>query len=112
MSFPNDVDGDVLRRLEENGFNFEKEAVVDFNIDFNHWPLSSNEKEAIGKLYPNCEFYDPDDEDIENGDLNGYVQFTIFTKIEHGFIVKTQRDVTNQMKQFDGWCDSWGVAHG
>ena len=112
MSFPNDVDGDVLRRLEENGFNFEKEAVVDFNIDFNHWPLNSNEKEAIVKLYPNCEFYDPDDEDIENGDLNGYVQFTIFTKIEHGFIVKTQRDVTNQMKQLGGWCDSWGVAHG
>lgn len=111
MSFPNDVDGDVLRRLEYNGFNFEKEAVVDFNIDFNHWPLNSNEKEAIVKLYPNCEFYDPDDEDIDNGDLNGYVQFTIFTKIEHGFIVKIQRDVTNQMKQFGGWCDSWGVAH-
>ena len=61
MNFPNDVDGDVLRRLKESGFNFEKETVVDFNIDFNHWPLSSNEKEAIGKLYPNCEFYDPDD---------------------------------------------------
>jgi hypothetical protein len=109
MSFPKDVDGDVLRLFEENGFNFEEVVEVDFNIDFNHWPLNNNEKEAIEKLYPDCVFYDPDTEDIEDGNLIGYVQFTVLSKIDYQFIINTQKNATNQMTQFGGWCDSWGV---
>jgi hypothetical protein len=34
MNWPNDVDGDVLRRLESIGFEFDQETDIDFNIDF------------------------------------------------------------------------------
>jgi hypothetical protein len=112
MNFPNDLDGDVMRSLEENSFNFEREAKVEFNIDFKHWPLTDNEIEAIQKLYPNCELIEPEEEDIKNGDLFGYVQFYIVSKVEHEFIVNTQETVTNEMKQYGGWCDSWEVALG
>ena len=109
MNWPNDADGDVLRRLEESGFNFDKGTTIDFNIDFNHWPLTGEEKNGIKKLYPGCVFYDPDDEDIENGDLIGYVQFQIVGKLTYELVINTQALVTNQMKQYGGWCESWGV---
>lgn len=112
MDFPNDIDGDVMRSLADHGFNFENEVEIEFNIDFKHWPLTNNEKEAIQKLYANCEFVDPDEEDIENGYLFGHVEFCLMNKIDHEFIVNTQKTVTRQMEQYGGWCDSWGVALG
>ncbi|MDX2322195.1 MAG: ribonuclease E inhibitor RraB [Moritella sp.] len=112
MNFPNDIDGDVMRSLEENGFNFENETEVEFNIDFKHWPLNNNDKAAIVNLYPNCEFVDPSEMDIENGDLLGYVQIYLTRKIEHEFIVNTQKTLTSKVEQYGGWCDSWGVSLG
>ena len=109
MNWPNDADGDVLRRLDSDGFDFEKEHVIDFNIDFNSWPLSKEVVEAITKLYSNCEFIEPDEEDIENGDLIGYVQFQFFGKLTYDLVVNTQANATQQTKQFGGWCESWGL---
>lgn len=40
MNWPDDEDGDVLRVLDERGFDFNKEVKIDFEIDFDHWPLS------------------------------------------------------------------------
>ena len=110
MNFPNDIDGDVMRSLEENGFDFDSETEVEFNIDYKHWPLTDNEKEAIQTLYPNCELIEPEEADINNGDLFGYVQFYVVRKIDHEFIVSTQKTVTSQMEQYGGWCDSWAVG--
>lgn len=39
MEWPNDADGGVFRSLQDDGFDFEKECSIDFNIDFDHWPL-------------------------------------------------------------------------
>ncbi len=111
MNFPDDLDGDVLRELEENNFDFSKEYVIDFNIDFNDWPLKLDAKAAISKIYPNCKFIDPSKEDIANGDLVGYVQFQIIGKLSYDLVVKTQERATDQMQPFGGWCDSWGLFH-
>ena len=109
MSWPNDAGGDVLRGLEENNFNFENEVEIDFNIDFNHWPLLNEERKEIIKLYPNCEIIDPDEEDIENGDTIGYVQFQINSKLTYELVINTQEKVTSEVKKYGGWCESWGV---
>jgi Regulator of ribonuclease activity B len=109
VDWPNNSDGDVLRRLESDGFDFGKKVRIDFNIDFNHWPLANEEKEAIKKLYPNSEFCDPDEEDIKDGNLIGYVQFQLVAKLTYELVINTQDVVTNQLKQYGGWCESWGV---
>ena len=109
MNWPNNADGDVLRRLESNGFDFGKEARIDFNIDFNHWPLSNEEKEGIRKLYPNSVIFDPDEEDIKDGNLIGYAQFQLVAELTYELVTSTQDIVTNQMNQYGGWCESWGV---
>ena len=112
MTFPNDIDGDVMRTLEDNNFNFDDEVDIEFIIEFKHWPLSRDEKVAIQQLYANCDFIDPDQYDIENGDLFGYVAFSVTHKVEHEFIVSTQKTASSQMEKFGGLCDSWAVGVG
>jgi hypothetical protein len=109
MKWPEDADGDVLQRLEENNFDFDKETTIDFIIDFNHWPLTEEEKIEIKKLYPECELYNPDEEDIAEGNLNGHVQFQVVDKLTYELVIKTQETATEQMKKYNGWCDSWSV---
>ena len=109
MNWPNDVDGEVLKNLEENGFDFDEEVDLDFIVDFDHWPLSDDEKKSIQTLYPNCTFIDPDEDALDEIDTEPYVQLTINTKLSYDFVVNTQKEITNQMKQYGGWCDSWGV---
>lgn len=109
MNWPNDIDGDVFRRLESHGFNFSNEHEIDINIDFDNWPLSQSTVEAIKNLYPNCIFVEPDEEDIANGDTNGYVQFCITAKLTYDLITTTQKEVTKSVEHYGGWCDSWGI---
>ena len=109
MYWPNDVDGDVFRTLEEHGFDFSKEHEIEINIDFDSWPLSDSIIHAISELFPDCNFIEPDEDDIENDDTNGYVQFYITEKLSYDLIVKIQKEVTDKVKAYGGWCDSWGV---
>lgn len=111
MNWPDDADGDVLRRLEDDSFDFSKEHTIDFIIDFNSWPLSSPDEKAIKELYPSCEFIEPDEDDIENGEANGYVQFSLTSKLTYEFVIAKQKEITDKTKQLGGWCDSWGVEH-
>ena len=111
MNWPNNADGDVLRRLETDGFDFNKEHTIDFNIDFDSWPLPNEVVKALNSLYPGCEFIDPDEEDIKNGDTNGYVQFSITDKLTYNLVIKIQEKITEITKQYGGWCESWGVMH-
>lgn len=76
MNWPDDADGDALRRMEESGFNFDAEVEIDFNIDFDHWPLNKEEKEQIKTLYPNSDIIDPTDEDKEEGIVRSRCQIT------------------------------------
>ena len=56
MNWPDDADGDLFRILEAKEFDFDKEVKIDFEIDFDHWPLSKKEIDAITWHYPCCEF--------------------------------------------------------
>jgi hypothetical protein len=109
MNWPDDADGDVLRRMEESGFNFDAEVEIDFNIDFDHWPLNEKEKEQIKTLYPNSDIIDPTEEDKADGRETGYVQFTIKDKLTYELVMNMQETVTKQMQNIGGWCESWGA---
>ena len=111
MKWPNDADGDVLRNLEENGFDFNRSYKIDFDIDFNKWPLTNTENDQIKKIYPTCTFYDPDEEDMEEGNTIGYVNLQIESKLTYEFVINTQKEITNNVKPYGGWCETWGVMH-
>jgi regulator of RNase E activity RraB len=109
MNWPNDDDGDLFRLLAEQGFDFDKKVKVDFEIDFDHWPLTEKEKNTITRHFPGCEFNDPDEEDIAEGEDTGTVNLHIHSRLTYEFIVNTQKEITEKVKQYGGWCESWGV---
>ena len=112
MKWPNDPDGDVLRRLQAEGFDFSREHTIDFNIDFNSWPLSPEATAAVTEAYQSCEIVQPDEEDTRNGKDTGYVQFQIVAKLTYELVIGVQEEATEKAKPFDGWCEPWGVWQG
>ncbi|WP_193164911.1 ribonuclease E inhibitor RraB [Microbulbifer hainanensis] len=112
MEWPNDADGDVLRRLKERNFNFASEHEVDFNIDFDHWPLTEAERMYLFQNYPGAEFIEPDEEDLVNGNTCGYVLIKFKSKISYEFVVETQKFITRKTSFIGGSCESWGLWGG
>jgi hypothetical protein len=58
--WPNDADGDVLRRMQSSGFDFDSTTDIDFNVDFDAWPPA---EELIGRLraqFSQMKMYPPD----------------------------------------------------
>ena len=111
MKWPNDVDGDVFRRLEEHNFDFTKEYEIDFNIDFDYWPPTEEAIVEIKKYYPQTKVYPPDQEDFKNGNDIGYLQFQVTAKVTYDLVMKIQEEITALMKKHGGWCESWGVMN-
>ena len=60
MTWPNDADGDVFRNLEKEKFDFDKVYSIDVNIDFDHWPLTSNELQFIKLHFSEFEIVNPE----------------------------------------------------
>ena len=112
MEWPNDADGDVLRNLKKNNFDFASEHEVDFNIDFDHWPLTEVEQKYLLQSYPNAEVIEPDEDDFTSSDPYGYVLVKFNSKISYEFVVEVQHLITQKMSPIGGVCESWGLWGG
>lgn len=99
MEFPNDAGGDALRHVVQSGFDFTKESDVDFNIYFDHRPVSESEYNYIKGLYPGCKFYEPE----------GYSCFQMRGLVTYKFVTSIQKMVTDEVRRVGGTCESWGV---
>lgn len=106
MTFPNDSDGDVLRRLSNSKFDFSVTTAVDFIIDFDHWPLLDCEMSLILEKYSNAEAIDPEDKGSY-----GYVLFQIHGLVTYEFVTGIQNDATQLARSIGGRCSDWGVLH-
>ena len=74
MTWPNDADGDVFRRMEKSGFDFSKAHSIDFNVDFEGWPPMTEAVALLKRRYPNAKIHEP------SGEYLGYVQFQIHAR--------------------------------
>jgi hypothetical protein len=102
-AFPDDADGDALRRLGENGFDFSRKILIDFNVDFEAWPPSNKAVAILASEYPSTRVYEPDGAD------EGYVHFQVYAQVTYDLVTMVQRHVTKLMMPFRGECNSWGV---
>jgi hypothetical protein len=102
-TWPPDADGDVFRRLEAKNFDFTVEYAIDFNVDFEDWPPHPDAISWLQAKYRNVEVYEPEE------DFNGYIQFKIHSKLNYSLVIETQAEVTTQMQQYGGLCETWGV---
>lgn len=108
--WPDDVNGNVFRSLSADGFDFDKECIIDINLDFDHWPLTSGETIFLKTQYSDIQIINPDPgEDIGNGVDVGFVQFQIQSILTYEFITDLQAEITANVSSIGGWCNSWGV---
>ena len=103
LNFPDDVDGDVLRRLEESGFDFQKSTTIDFNVDFDYWPPHPDAVSKLKEFAGAIEIYEPD------GEYSGYILFNIHQILSYKLVIDTQENVTSLVAEYGGVCESWGV---
>jgi regulator of ribonuclease activity B len=104
-NWPNDADGDVLRSMEESGFDFSMPCLIDFNVDFENWPPSPEAMRLLSREYPSAKIYDPE------GDSAGYVLIQVHALLTYELVIRTQAYVSELMAPFKGECVSWGVLH-
>jgi len=103
MSWPGDADGDVLRRLQNGGFDFSTPTLIDFNVDFQNWPPPPAAVSVLSRHYPSLKVYEPD------GEYGGYLKFQVYALVTYELVTNIQSEVTELMAPFQGECSSWGV---
>lgn len=99
MSWPETADGDVFRSLEESGFDFSGEAMVDFNVDIPNPDAMPDAIDAALELYPDAAIGEEDD----------YFVVQLSTRLTYDFVIEVQQKLTAAAAPFGGKCDSWGV---
>jgi hypothetical protein len=107
--WPTDSDGDMLRLLEERNFDFNSLHNIEFNIDFQSWPLDKEQRNAVIAQLPEAIFVQPDEESIAEGDESGYVSFSVKNKVTYEFITQEQKRLGALFSDIGGFCNSWGV---
>lgn len=101
--WPQDADGDVLRRLAARGFDFSRDIAIDFNVDFDEWPPAPEALELLRASYGALELFEPFDGSA------GYILFQVIGRVSYESITAIQRDASSAMRPFGGICESWGV---
>ena len=101
--WPKDADGDVLRRMEESGFDFASEHVVDFNIDLAQWPPPPSLVSELRRRYPESSLFPPVKEQ------RGYIRVQVRALVTYQFVTSMQREMSELARPFGGVCESWGV---
>lgn len=105
--WPNDADGDVLRRLSELNCDFTKHHAVDYNVDFDAWPPSAEAVAWLEQEFGPVTLYPPEEEEDEC--FGGYALFQVFGLVTYDGVTSVQRRVSAAMESFGGICESWGV---
>ena len=102
--WPNDADGDVLRRMQQSGFDFNKEVAIDFAIEFEQWPVNERVTRALEEYCPEFELVA-----TESDTEKGFAQFQIFGLVTYELVTSTQATANQKFSQYRGICESWGV---
>lgn len=111
-TWPQDVDGDVLRLLQGRGFDFNLEHEIEFMIDFKFWPLSKEQQAEVLKKLPEVSFVETEVELLEEGDPTGYASFKVKNKVTYDFVTQEPQRLSNLFVNMNGYCDSWVVVSG
>ena len=109
MDWPNDVDGDVLRRMGRGGFDFAKEHEIDFSVEFDRWPPPPEAITVLRSTYGNARVLDPEADPDTGERYEGCFAFKIRALVTYELVMKTQAEVTKSMIPFGGRCEAWGV---
>ena len=103
MDFPNDADGDALRRVLKHGSDLSRPMEIDFTVDVPDQTAGQAIAEAAQKLgYKTAVARDD-----ESGEWTCYCTRTMIAGYEA--LVEAQSDLNRLSQPFGGFCDGWGT---
>ena len=102
-AWPGDVDGDVFRRMQSSGFDFETPIDIDFDVDFDAWPPADEFLDSLREQFSKVKTYPP------AADGDGYVQFAVHAPLTYELVMFIQSTVSELASPFGGVCESWGA---
>lgn len=102
-AWPDDVDGDVFRRMQLSGFDFETPTDIEFNVDFDTWPPADEFVDRLRAQFTKVEIFPP----ASDGD--GYVQFVVHAPLTYELVMFIQSSISELASAFGGVCESWGA---
>lgn len=100
MDWPQDADGDVMRRLAGASFDFSTPTQIDFNIDFEDWPPDEALFDVISRAFP----------DAVVSPKGDYVLVQFVRPVSYALVTDTQAKLSALSEEFGGHCNSWGVV--
>lgn len=104
MSWPNDADGDVFRRLEEGGLDLSIPCLINFEIDFEPWPPAPEAVAILTQAYPDVTLQEPEEEGA------GYARLQIHAVPSYELVIGIQQHLTHLMAPFQGGCNVWDLT--
>jgi len=110
MTWPRDVDGDVFRRMRDDGFDFTRVHEIEFTAEFDRWPPPSEAVSILRSMFAGAQAVDAEVDSSTGERFGGYFAFKIRAIVTYELVMKTQAEVTRAMSPFGGRCESWGVA--
>lgn len=106
MDWSIDKDSALLKRLQCNGISLSDSHQLEFNVDFNFWPPSSEALSFLKTQYGNLKLFEPGSLDELQ---EGYVSLRIKSNLSYNFVTNMQREISDAMNPFGGYCNSWAV---
>jgi hypothetical protein len=101
--WPRDPHGDVLRKLEADGFDFSHPALIDFNIRFQS-RLSHHVLKRLCRDYPSMALWRIDE------DCGDCLEFQVYALVSYELVVNTLSHVIELMSPCKGVRPSWAVV--
>lgn len=106
MDWPENKDGELLRRLQRDGINLSQPHTVEFNVDFDHWPPPADVLTLLKEKYGNLKLFEPG---FLHEMQEGYASLKIVSEVSYDFVINTQREITDEVHCFGGYCNSWAI---
>jgi hypothetical protein len=108
MKYPDDVNGDVFRRMENHGFDFTSEHVVDFHAVFATEAMA----DQIARMYVADHKAGDRFTNIETKPFDqGGMELTLSKRmlVTYEAVSAFESTLADRVSQVDGYLDGWGV---
>ena len=108
MKYPDDVNGDVFRRMQDSGFDFTVEHIVDFYSVF----ASEAEADQIARMYLADHKAGELLTDIETRPHEEGGMELILSKrmlVTYEAITEFEKKLRERVSRVEGYLDGWGV---
>ena len=108
MNYPDDVNGDVFRRMEGHGFDFSKEHVVDFHAVM----ATEEEADQIALMYvaddkTGDELVNIETKPHPKGGMEVFLSKKMIVTYEA--VTKFESILAERVSNLNGYLDGWGV---